>query len=104
MIPKSNNYARGHVSKYKYYRGKNHLQYHQLTGIFFLLKIKIGIWGYKGLYKYSIRYSVTNSTMHYTPLPTEEEDKDRVVGMASMSFYKYISIKNKHLVKNKLLG
>ena len=38
------------------------------------------------------------------PLPTEEEDKDRVVGMASMSFYKYISIKNKHLVKNKLLG
>ena len=42
--------------------------------------------------------------MHYTPLPTGEEDKDRVVGMASMSFYKYISIKNKHLVKNKLLG
>ena len=42
--------------------------------------------------------------MHYTPLPTEEEDKDRVVGMAGMSFYKYISIKNKHLVKNKLLG
>ena len=41
--------------------------------------------------------------MHYTPLPTEEEDKDGVHGNGYV-FYKYISIKNKHLVKNKLLG